>query len=347
MEKFDLRSAKLEAICNFIENLGEKRFRGEQIFVWINEKFVESIDEMTNLSQELRQKLMQYAEISQIDIERLQESKDGTKKFLFKLQNYGMMDGEGVNVEAVLMEYRHGLSVCLSSQAGCRMGCDFCATGTTGLIRNLTAGEIAAQLYKISKHTGRRISNIVLMGMGEPLDNYDNIIKFIHLINHPKGVNIGQRHITLSTSGLVDKIADLANEDLQINLAISLHAPNDQIRRQIMPIARKYSIKETIDACREYSKNGRRITFEYIMLDGINDTMANAQELSKHLKGINCLINLIPANEIPYNGYKKSKPHKVVEFKETLEKAGHTVTQRRELGADISAACGQLRNEHK
>jgi len=350
MEKFDLRSASLTEICGFMEKIGEKAFRGEQIFSWINNKFVESIDEMSNLSVILRQKLMQYAEISQIEILRSQSSADGmTKKFLFKMQNSGIMRGEsaeGVEVEAVLMEYRHGLSLCVSTQAGCRMGCDFCATGTSGLLRNLTAGEIAAQLYKASQMAGRRVSNIVLMGMGEPLDNYDNVVKFIHLVNHPKGVNLGQRHISLSTSGLVDKIHALRAENLQINLALSLHAPNDQIRRQIMPIARKFSIEETLDACREYAANGRRVTFEYIMLHGMNDAKAHADELSRRLKGINCLINLIPTNDVAEKGYKKSKPQKVAEFKHILEAAGFTVTQRRELGSDISAACGQLRNEN-
>jgi len=348
MEKFDLRSASLQEICAFMENIGEKRFRGEQVFEWINEKFVDDIDEMTNLSQALRAKVAQHGYISQVDIAHVQTSDDGsTKKFLLKMQNCGIIEnGQGiVFVEAVLMEYRHGLSLCISSQAGCRMGCDFCATGTSGLLRNLTAGEIAAQLYKISKAQGRRISNIVLMGMGEPLDNYDNVIKFIHMVNHPKGINLGQRHITLSTSGLVNKIYKLAGENLQINLAVSLHAPNDQIRRQIMPIARKYSIDELLDACKEYSKNGRRITFEYIMLDGVNDSKSNAVELCKRVKGINCHVNLIPANEVPEKGYKKSKPQKIMEFRQILEASGVLVTQRRELGSDISAACGQLRNE--
>ena len=344
MENFDMQSARLDEIKQFMQSIGEKSFRAEQIFGWIHAKSAQSYDEMTNLPIDLRDRLLQIAPMTSVECVHVQKSKDGaTRKYLLKLHNNGIMD---VYVETVLMTYRHGHSICVSTQAGCRMGCDFCATGTSGLLRNLTAGEIAAQLYKASQMAGRRVSNIVLMGMGEPLDNYDNVVKFIHLVNHPKGVNLGQRHISLSTSGLVDKIHALRAENLQINLALSLHAPNDQIRRQIMPIARKFSIEETLDACREYAANGRRVTFEYIMLHGMNDAKAHADELSRRLKGINCLINLIPTNDVAEKGYKKSKPQKVAEFKHILEAAGFTVTQRRELGSDISAACGQLRNEN-
>jgi 23S rRNA (adenine2503-C2)-methyltransferase len=344
MDKFDIRSAYLEEICSFVENLGEKPFRGTQIFEWINAKFANSFDEMSNLSLGFRQKLKEYAEISSVGIINKQISGDNsTKKYLLEMQDYGMMKSGSVRVEAVLMSYKHGLTACLSTQAGCRMGCDFCLSGESGLERNLTAGEIAAQYYLLSKDAGERISNVVLMGVGEPLDNYDNVIRFIKLINHPKGVNLGQRHITLSTCGLADKIYQLAKEELQINLAVSLHAPNNQIRRQLMPVARQYSVEELLKAVREYAQNGRRVTFEYIAIAGINDKEPQARELAKVLKGLNCHINLIPANKHPMKGYNKSSAKALGRFKEILEEEGFKVTVRRELGADISAACGQLR----
>ncbi|MDR2167716.1 MAG: 23S rRNA (adenine(2503)-C(2))-methyltransferase RlmN [Clostridiales bacterium] len=346
MDKFDIRSATLDELCDFVESLGEKRYRGQQVFEWINQKFVENFDEMTNLPAAFREKLMIHTVFFAPKIVEKQISKDNsTKKFLFELQNYGIMDS--VQVEAVLMAYRHGFSVCLSTQAGCRMGCDFCASGAHGLVRNLTAGEIAAQIYKISHSEGIGISNVVLMGMGEPLDNFDNVVKFIRLVNHAKGLNLGQRNITLSTCGLVPRIFDIIRENLQIGLAISLHAPNDQIRRRLMPIARKYSLDELLAACREYVRGGRRITFEYIMIDGVNDSAGNARELCKKLAGINCHINLIPANNIPEKGYTKSKPRAIAIFSNILENSGFTVTLRRELGSDISAACGQLRNSNR
>jgi len=346
MTKIDIRSADLAQITALVEQLGEKKFRAAQIFEWIHKNGAENFEEMTNLSAELREKLAHNARFSAVEIIQTQISKDSTKKFLFKLESCGIMDTEGDSaiVEAVLMSYKHGLSLCISTQVGCRMGCDFCASGIHGLSRNLTAGEIVAQVYKISRLEGERISNLVLMGVGEPLDNYDNVISAIRLLNHEKGVNLGQRHITLSTSGLVPQMYALMKENLQINLAVSLHAPNNQIRRKLMPVARSYNIDQLLDACKAYTKNGRRITFEYIMIDGVNDSIGNALELTKRLKGINCLINLILANKVPVIGYDKSKDRALAAFKETLEKANFHVSVRRELGQDIDAACGQLRN---
>jgi len=252
-----------------------------------------------------------------------------------------------VYAEAVLMTYRHGFSVCVSTQAGCRMGCEFCASGLTGLQRNLTAGEIAAQYYAVCRYINNRVGNIVLMGSGEPLDNYDNVLRFIKLIGHEKGANVGMRHITVSTCGIVPRIYDLAAENLQLTLAVSLNAPNDQIRRKLMPIARKYDFDELMAACRAYAASARRITFEYIMIEGVNDSEGNAKELSKRLAGIKCHINLIAANKVPEKGYNRSSAAAIAAFAEILEKSGLDVTVRREMGGDISAACGQLRNEYK
>ncbi|MCL2621099.1 MAG: 23S rRNA (adenine(2503)-C(2))-methyltransferase RlmN, partial [Defluviitaleaceae bacterium] len=297
---------------------------------------------------QFRDRLADHAYFSKVEIIQTQISKDSTKKFLFMLESCGMIEDENnsVVVEAVLMSYKHGLSLCISSQAGCLMGCDFCASGIHGLQRNLTAGEIVAQLYKIAGLEGQRISNLVLMGVGEPLDNYENVLSAIRLLNHEKGVNLGQRHITLSTCGLIDGMERLSKEDLQINLAVSLHAPNNQIRRKLMPVARSYDMEDLLTACKQYSKNGRRITFEYIMIDGVNDSLGNAQELARRIKPINCHVNLILANKVPEKGYDKSKDRNLTAFKDALDGAGIPVSIRRELGQDIDAACGQLRNIH-
>ncbi|MCL2168794.1 MAG: 23S rRNA (adenine(2503)-C(2))-methyltransferase RlmN [Defluviitaleaceae bacterium] len=346
MVRFDIRSATLEELTCFIQNLGEKPFRGQQIFEWLHKKHAVSFDEMTNLPAALRLKLAEVTAFSPVLIVESQISTDkSTKKFLCQIENYGTIEGGKVLVEAAVMKYHHGLTACLSTQAGCRMGCDFCASAHGGLERNLTAGEIAAQYYALTRVLGERIGNIVLMGVGEPLDNYDNVIKFIRLINHPMGANVGARSITLSTCGLVPEIYALMEEKLQINLAISLHAPNNQLRRRLMPIARSYDLDELIKACKAYTTGGRRVTFEYILIDGINDSTGCAKELCKRLAGINCHINLIAANNVPEKGYNKSNVHTIRNFKEVLEKEGFNVTVRREMGADISGACGQLRNQ--
>ena len=347
-QKLDIRSANYDDILQLVIGIDEKPFRVQQIFSWIHNKGIESFDDMTNLSAVLRQKLSDIAEFSSVKIVQKQISSDGTtRKYLFELAGNDIMNNGAVYVESVLMTYNHGLSICLSSQAGCRMGCAFCASGLNGLDRNLTAGEITAQYYHVSRDIGERIGNIVLMGSGEPLDNYDNVLKFIGIINHKEGANVGQRHINLSTCGVVPRIYDLMKENLQITLDISLHAPNNQIRRSLMPIARAYDIDELLKACRAYENAHRRISFEYIMIDGVNDTEACAKELAQRLSGMKSHINLIPANKIPEKGYNKSSPAKISRFAEILRKSGFEVTKRRELGTDISAACGQLRNEFR
>ena len=347
MSDFDMRSANIVEIEQLMHNIGEKPYRAAQIFDWLHGKFAAGYDEMTNLPAALRAKLAQIAAISPVECARIQKSSDGaTRKYLFNLQNNGIMDKKATYVETVLMTYRHGLSICVSSQAGCRMGCDFCASGQTGLERNLTAGEIAAQYYAVCRDIGQRIGNVVIMGSGEPLDNYDNTLKFIGLISDKKGANVGARHITVSTCGIVPRIYDLARENLQITLAVSLNAPNDQIRRRLMPIARKYDIDTLLTACRAYADAKRRISFEYIMLDGVNDGEGNAKELAKRLAGIKCHVNLIAANKVPEKGYNRSNAAVITRFAEILEKSGVDVTIRREMGSDISAACGQLRNQH-
>ena len=338
--KFDIRSALLPEITQFIENLGEKPYRAKQIYEWLHKKGAEEFNEMTNLPLTLRKKLEEVTKIPRIEVSHIQTSVDGTRKYLMEL----FEGNKSVYIESVLMEYQHGLSICLSSQVGCSMGCDFCASGITGLERNLTTGEILGQLYKISKLENKRITNIVIMGSGEPLDNYDNVINFIKIINDENGYNIGQRHITLSTCGITPKIYKLLEENLQITLAISLHAPNDNIRKKIMKIAKVYTLDGLLKACRLYAKK-RRVTFEYIMLDGINDSVENAKELASKIKEINCHINLIPVNKVKGKPYSRSCDKTINNFAKILENSGIEVTIRRELGADIDAACGQLRNK--
>jgi len=345
MQNFDIRSANLDEIKQFMLDAGEKPFRAEQIFGWIHAKFAQGYDEMTNLPIALRDHLSQIAPMPLVEIVQVQKSNNNaTRKYLLKLHNSDIMD---MYVETVLMTYRHGFSVCVSTQAGCRMGCDFCASGISGLQRNLTAGEIAAQYYAVCRDINDRIGNIVVMGSGEPLDNYDNVLRFIRLIGDKNGANIGMRHITVSTCGIVPRIYDLAKEDLQLTLAVSLNAPNDQIRRKLMPIARQYDLEVLLKACRDYAAASRRMTFEYIMFEGINDSEGNAKELAKKLAGIKCHINLIAANKVPEKGYNRSNAATIAAFADVLEKSGCDVTIRREMGSDISAACGQLRNEYR
>ncbi|MCL2396889.1 MAG: 23S rRNA (adenine(2503)-C(2))-methyltransferase RlmN [Defluviitaleaceae bacterium] len=347
MEKFDIRSASFDELQQFVGDMGEKPYRARQIFEWIHGKWAENIDEMTNLSAELRRKIGQIAEIPTAACVRVQKSTDGgTRKYLMQLHKNGIMDNAKVYAETVLMTYKHGQSLCVSTQAGCRMGCAFCATGIGGLQRNLTAGEIAAQYYAASRDVGGRIGNIVIMGSGEPLDNYDNVMRFIRLIGDERGAGVGQRRITLSTCGIVPRIYDLMEENLQITLAVSLNAPNDQIRRQLMPIARTYGIDELLEACRAYESALRRISFEYIMISGVNDSEGNAKELAKRLAGMKSHVNLIPANKVAEKGLSRSSDAVIKAFAGVLEKSGVEATVRRGLGSDISAACGQLRNEH-
>ena len=336
--KIELNSLSLEELQDFVVELGEKKFRAGQIFNFIHKNKGEDIGEIKTLSKDFRRVLEERALINNVEIFRKFESQlDGTKKYLYLL-------GDGNIIEAVAMEYKHGTSICISSQVGCRMGCSFCASTKEGLIRNLTAGEMLSEIYMIEKDLGHEISNIVLMGSGEPLDNYDNVVKFIRLIAAEEGHNLSLRNITLSTCGIVPRIYDLAEEALPITLAISLHSAFDKNRQEIMPVARKYSIAEIIEACRAYiDRTGRRITFEYTLIEGVNDSSEDLRELSRILRGINAHINLIPLNPIKEYGERNPSNNSVYKFRDGLVKNGLQATVRREMGRDISASCGQLR----
>lgn len=340
MEKVDLKNYNLKELETFLEGLGEKKFRGKQIFQWIH-KGVMTIDEMTNLSKELREKIKEKAYIGNLKSENVLISKiDGTRKYLFVLE-------DGNIIESVLMRYEHGNTVCVSCQVGCRMGCTFCASTLEGVVRNLTAGEILDQVISIQRDIGDRVSNVVLMGSGEPLDNYDEILKFLTLVNHSEGLNIGLRSITISTCGIVPKMIDLADRKLQITLAISLHAPNDALRSTMMPVNRKYPIEELLKACKYYvDKTGRRITFEYALIRDVNDSESHALELARRMKGILSHINLIPLNKVDEREYESAQLDRVRKFQGVLKKHGVEATIRRELGSDINAACGQLRRRY-
>ena len=335
----DLRSMEYSELEEFLISLGEPKFRAKQIFIWLMQG-VDDFSEMTNISKKTKETLSKEAYISKLSIKEKYVSKlDGTVKYLFELD-------DGNCIETVVMRYKHGLSVCISSQVGCRMGCGFCASTIGGLYRSLTAGEILNQVIYAQKDIGERISNIVMMGIGEPLDNYDNVIKFLHNVNHPDGLNIGYRHISLSTCGLVDKINKLAEEKLPITLSVSLHAPNNEIRDKIMPVNKKYRIEELIKACKSYiNTTGRRISFEYSLISGVNDSEENAYELASLLKGMLCHINLIPVNHVEEREFHKGDASSIKRFTDKLLSLGMNATVRRELGSDISASCGQLRKK--
>ena len=340
--KPDIKSYTLDELKKIMtEELGEKPFRAAQIYRWLHVALCTSFDEMTNISAGLREKLKEHFELSCLIKEQLQVSKiDGTAKYLFRLS-------DGNRIESVLMKYKHGNSVCISSQAGCRMGCKFCASTLDGLARNLLPGEMLDQIYRIQADTGERVDNIVIMGCGEPLDNFDNVTKFLRMISDENGLNISQRNITVSTCGLVPKIRELAELNFQITLAISLHAPNDDIRKTIMPVANKYSIDELLSACEYYfNKTGRRITFEYSLINGVNDSLKEARELAERIKHINSHVNLIPINPIKERSFKQGTQEEISEFKKLLEKNKINVTIRREMGRDIQGACGQLRKSY-
>ena len=339
-ERIDLKSKTIEELKELLTIWGEKPFRAAQVFGWLHEKRVSSFEKMSNISKALREKMASECEWTSIkEIDRL-ESVDGTKKFLFELS-------DGQAIESVLMKYHHGNSVCISSQAGCRMGCKFCASTLGGLIRNLKASEMLEQIYEIERITGENVSNVVVMGTGEPMDNYDNFIRFVRILSAKEGKNISVRNITVSTCGIVENIKRLAEENLPLTLALSLHAPNDEIRKQMMPIAYKYKLEDVLAACDYYyEKTSRRITFEYSLVAGVNDSAECAQELSKRLKGKNCHVNLIPVNPIKERDYKKSRADAIQNFKNILEKNRINVTIRREMGSDINAACGQLRRSY-
>ncbi len=336
--KKDIRSYTYEELQEEMKAFGEKSFRAKQIYEWLHVKLADSFSEMTNLSLTLRNRLEEeYVIFPVAMVKRQQSSLDGTNKFLFQLY-------DGNLVESVLMRYKHGNSVCISSQVGCRMGCRFCASTLDGLERNLSPAEMVGQIYEIQKIIGERISNVVVMGTGEPLDNYNNLLKFIRLLTDEHGLNISQRNVTVSTCGIVPKMYDLANEHLQITLALSLHGSTQEKRKKLMPVANKYHLDEVLKACDDYFKEtGRRITFEYSLVEGVNDNEEDARELIRILKERNCHLNLIPVNPIKERDFKQPSRKSALNFKNKLEKNGINVTIRREMGADIDGACGQLR----
>ena len=331
----------IEELEQFMVSLGEKKFHAVQLYKWMHQKLAASFSECSDLSKDLKQKLSEQCTMITLEpIKVLKSTIDGTEKYLFKLYDDHV-------IESVLMRYHHGNSVCISSQVGCRMGCRFCASTIDGCVRNLSASEMLDQIYRIQQLSGERVDNIVVMGSGEPLDNYDNLIRFLKLINHEKGLHISTRNITVSTCGLVPKIYELADEQMPITLAISLHAPNDVLRKTMMPIANKYSIEEIMKACHHYIQvTNRRITFEYSLVKGVNDTNKCADELIQRLRGMNCHVNLIPVNPIKENDYKQSDKRAVEAFKKRLEYGRINVTVRRALGRDINGSCGQLRRSY-
>ena len=336
----NIKDYTLDELKEKLKEIGEKPFRAEQIYKWLYEARVSDFDEMTNLSLELREKLKQIYEIKEFKILKKQVASDGTRKYLFDV-----LDGNAI--ETVLMEYHHGFSICVSSQIGCKMGCKFCASTGIPFARNLSSGEIIEQIMAVERDANVRISNIVFMGIGEPLDNYDNVVKAIRIINHPKGLNIGARHISISTSGLVPKIYQLAEENIQCTLSISLHATTDEQRSEMMPVNNRYHIEELLQACKDYiEKTHRRISFEYALAKENNDNLEDAKRLVKLLKGMLCHVNLIPINKIENGAYTKSSNENIMKFRDYLNDHGIVATIRRELGSDIDAACGQLRRKN-
>ena len=333
MSIYDLTKEDLE---KYLLEIGEKKYRANQIFSWLYEKRVDTFDKMTDLSKDLINKLNDDFDIKKLEL--LKEEKDiDVNKYLFRLSDNN-------SIESVLMMHNYGLSLCVSSQVGCNMGCTFCESGRLKKVRNLTPSEIIMQIMMIEELTNKKITHIVVMGIGEPFDNYDNITKFVRIINDPKGLNIGSRHITISTCGIIPKIEEFTNFPYQVNLAISLHAPNDELRSKIMPINKAYPLKDLILVIKKYiAKTNRRVTFEYILLDGINDSIEHAKELAKLIRGMNAYVNLIPYNESSNILYKRSKNNQILLFYDIMKKEGINVTIRREFGSKISAACGQLR----
>ena len=340
MEKTDLKSLDQAELAALLSRMGEPRYRGKQLFEWLHKKRAQSFREMTTLPGTLRETLEASCAITALEPLKTQVSAaDGTVKYLF-----GLPDGNAV--ETVLMSHRHGDSLCVSTQAGCRMGCAFCASTIGGLARNLAASEMLEQVYEAGRQSGRRIGSVVLMGIGEPLDNFIPVTRFLALLSDSDGLGMSLRHVSLSTCGLVDKIDLLAEKRLPLTLSVSLHAPNDEIRDRIMPINRKWNIGELLGSCRRYfEKTGRRVSFEYALIDGLNDRDIHARELAGRLRGPGCHVNLIPVNPVRERGFARSRRENTGRFLEILQKAGVTATVRRPLGNDISAACGQLRRE--
>ena len=335
----NIKDYNLDELKTEIENIGEKKYRAEQIFKWLYIDKVKSFDEMTNLSIELREKLKQNFDICNFTIERKLESKDGTKKYLF-----GINDGNAI--ESVRMEYHFGKTVCVSSQIGCKMGCKFCASTGIPFIRNLSSGEIVEQIIAIEQDEKCKVSNVVFMGIGEPMDNYDNVINAIEILNNQKGLNIGARHISVSKRGVVPRLYDFTDKNIQCTLSVSLHSSNDKTRSSMMPINNVYNIEQLMKACRYYiSKTNKRISFEYALAKDNNDNLDDAKELVNLLHGMLCHVNLIPINSIENGKYTKSSLENIIKFRDYLNNHGITATIRRELGSDINAACGQLRRQ--
>ncbi len=343
-ERPSIYSLQLGELEDWLIDQSEPKFRAKQIFDWLYVKRVDAFSEMTNLSKELREKLVQSFEITTLEVAVKQESKDGTIKFLFELQ-------DGYTIETVLMRHEYGNSVCVTTQVGCRIGCTFCASSIGGLKRNLEAGEIVAQVLTVQKAldaTDERVSQVVIMCIGEPFENYDEMMGFLKIINHDKGLNIGARHITVSTSGIVPKIYDFADESLQINFALSLHAADNETRSRLMPINRAYDLDKLMEAIEYYvNKTNRRITFEYGLFGGVNDQVHHAKALAKLIKHLNCHVNLIPVNHVPERDYVKTSKEDIFKFEKELKRNGINATIRRNQGADIDAACGQLRAKER
>ena len=337
----DIKSLTLSQLKEEMEALGEKSFRAGQLYEWMHGKLAEGYEEMTNIPRRLTEQCVQRYDYTTLKTVQMQESKlDGTRKYLFALS-------DGNLVESVWMRYKHGNAVCISSQVGCRMGCRFCASTLDGLERNLLPSEMLEQIYAITRQTGERVSNVVVMGTGEPMDNFDNLLQFIMLLTDENGLHISQRNITVSTCGIVPRMYQLADRQLQITLALSLHAATDEKRRELMPVADRYSLQELMEACTYYfEKTGRRITFEYSLVKDVNDTNEDVMQLTKLIKGLNCHVNLIPVNPIRERDYVQSERHAVESFKNKLEKNGINVIIRREMGRDIDGACGQLRRRY-
>ena len=343
-KKPSIYSLQLSELESWLKEQGEPKFRAAQIFDWLYQKRVGHFEEMTNLSKGLREKLANHFTITTLKTLVQHTSQDGTLKFLFELQ-------DGYSIETVLMRHEYGNSVCVTTQVGCRMGCTFCASTLGGLKRDLEPGEIVAQVLKVQKaldENDERVSSIVVMGIGEPFDNYNSLLSFLRIVNDDKGLNIGARHITVSTSGIIPRIYDFADEGLQINFAISLHAPNTELRTRLMPVNKAYDLQDLMKAVKYYTdKTGRRITFEYGLFGGVNDQQEHAEELARLIKGLKCHVNLIPVNYVPERDYVRTPRNKIFEFEKTLKKNGINVTIRREQGHDIEAACGQLRAKER
>ncbi|MFF2445896.1 23S rRNA (adenine(2503)-C(2))-methyltransferase RlmN [Neobacillus sp. NPDC058068] len=344
MNKKSIYSLQLDELKAWLSENGEKPFRAEQIFDWLYKKRITSFEDMSNVAKGLRDKLSEHFQLTTLNTAIQQTSADGTIKFLFELH-------DGYSIETVLMRHDYGNSVCVTTQVGCRIGCTFCASTLGGLKRHLEAGEIVSQIVKVQQtldETNERVDSVVIMGIGEPFDNYDNMLSFLKIINHEKALNIGARHITVSTSGIVPKIYKFADEKTQINFAISLHAPNTELRSRLMPINKAYKLDDLMKAVRYYiDKTGRRISFEYGLFGGVNDSVEHAEELAGLLKGIKCHVNLIPVNYVPERDYVRTPREKIFAFEKTLKNLGINVTIRREQGSDIDAACGQLRAKER